>query len=55
VRAQIDKEWTLKILRTDRIQRSTYLSAANPKYPSFYPKEELQIFGIVKAVVRKFN
>lgn len=55
VLAQIDKEWTLKILRKDRIQRLTYLSAANPKYPSFYPKEELQIFGIVKAVVRKFN
>lgn len=55
VLAQIDKEWTLKILRKDRIQRLTYLSAANPKYPSFYPREELQIFGIVKAVVRKFN
>jgi len=55
VLAQIDKEWTLKILRKDRIQRLNYLSAANPKYPSFYPKEELQIFGIVKAVVRKFN
>lgn len=55
VLAQIDKEWTLKILRKDRIQRLNYLSAANPKYPSFYPKEELQIFGIVKAVMRKFN
>ncbi len=55
VLAQIDKEWTLKILRKDRLQRIIYLSAANPKYPSFYPKEELQIFGIVKAVVRKFN
>lgn len=55
VLAQIDKEWTLKILRRDRSNRLMYLSAANPKYPSFYPKEELQIFGIVKAVVRKFN
>jgi repressor LexA len=55
VLAQIDKEWTLKILRRDRINRLTYLSAANPKYPAFYPQEELQIFGIVKAVIRKLN
>lgn len=55
VLAQIDKEWTLKILKKDRIKRLNYLSAANPKYPAFYPKEELQIYGIVKAVVRKMN
>ncbi len=55
VLAQIDKEWTLKILKRDREKRVTYLEAANPKYPAFYPNQELQIFGIVKAVVRKFN
>ncbi len=55
VLAQIDKEWTLKILKKDRIKRMAYLSAANPKYPAFYPKEELQIYGIVRAVVRKMN
>lgn len=55
VLAQIDKEWTLKILRKDRMRQIIYLSAANPHYPPFYPKEELQIFGIVKAVIRKFN
>ena len=49
VLAQIDREWTLKILRKG------YLEAANPKYPPFYPSQELQIFGVVKAVVRKFN
>ncbi len=49
VLAQIDREWTLKILRKG------YLEAANPKYPPFYPRQELQIFGVVKAVVRKFN
>ncbi len=49
VLAQIDREWTLKILRKG------YLEAANPKYPPFYPHQELQIFGVVKAVVRKFN
>jgi len=55
VLAQIDKEWTLKILKRDREKRITYLEAANPKYPAFYPNQELQIFGIVKAVVRKFS
>lgn len=55
VLAQIDKEWTLKILKKDRIRRFFYLEAANPKYPPFHPRHELQIFGVVKAVVRKFN
>lgn len=55
VLAQIDREWTLKILRRDRIKRANYLEAANPKYPPFYPHQELQIFGVVKAVVRKFS
>lgn len=53
VLAQIDKEWTLKILRRDR--GKIYLKAANPKYPPFFPREELQIFGVVKAVIRKIN
>jgi len=55
VLAQIDNEWTLKILKKDRIKRSLYLQAANPKYPSFFPKQELTIYGIVKAVIRKIN
>lgn len=53
VLAQIDREWTLKILKRDGIK--SYLEAANPKYPPFYPKQELEIFGVVKAVIRKFN
>lgn len=53
VLAQIDREWTLKILRKE--SKKTYLISANPKYPPFYPLQELQIHGIVKAVVRKFN
>lgn len=55
VLAQIDREWTLKILQKDVVRKVTYLLAANSKYPPFYPKAELQIHGIVKAVVRKFN
>lgn len=55
VLAQIDREWTLKILQKDSKRKINYLMAANSKYPPFYPKAELQIHGIVKAVVRKFN
>lgn len=55
VLAQIDREWTLKILKRDRVKRISYLLAANPKYPPFYPAQELQIFGIVRAVVRKIH
>ena len=54
VLAEIDREWTLKILRKDA-KGITYLEAANPKYPFFYPKKELNVFGVVKAVIRKFN
>lgn len=53
VLAQIDREWTLKILRKN--QGGAYLVAANPKYPPFYPSTELQIFGVVKAVIRKLS
>ena len=53
VLAQIDREWTLKILKKDGIK--AHLESANPKYPPFYPRNDLEIFGVVKAVVRKFN
>jgi len=53
VLAEIDKEWTLKILRKERHHGKIYLQAANPKYPPLYPHQELQIFGVVKAVIRK--
>lgn len=54
VLAEIDREWTLKILRNDTGGKP-YLEAANPNYPFFYPKQELKIHGVVKAVVRKYN
>ena len=55
VLAQIDREWTLKYYQLDPIKKSMYLRAANMNYPPFYPKSELQIHGIVRAVVRKLN
>lgn len=53
VLAQIDREWTLKIL--EKLNGIIKLKSANPKYPPFSPKEELQVFGIVRAVVRKLR
>ena len=50
-----DRQWTLKILRKDHVRQKMYLESANAKYPPFYPKEELKIHGIVKAVVRKMS
>jgi len=53
VLAQIDREWTLKIL--EKNTGGTRLIAANPKYPALTPKQELQVFGVVKALVRKLR
>lgn len=54
VLAQIDREWTLKILNRDPQKKVIFLSSANPAYPPFFPREELLIFGKVKGVIRKF-
>jgi SOS regulatory protein LexA len=51
VLALIDGNWTLKIFKKTNGQIS--LQSANIKYPPFYPKDNLQIFGIVKSVIRK--
>jgi len=53
VLAQIDREWTLKIL--EKTHDGVRLRAANPKYPPFSPSQELTIHGVVKAVVRKIR
>ena len=55
VLAEIDRRWTLKILRKDHIKQRLYLESANAKYPPFIPREELKIHGVVKAVVRKIH
>jgi repressor LexA len=52
VLALIDTEWTLKII--EKVDGATVLRSANPKYPDFYPHLSLEIFGIVKSVVRKY-
>lgn len=53
VLAEIDREWTLKILKRD--QNKLYLASANIKYPPFFPQSELKIHGVVKAVIRKLR
>lgn len=55
VLAEIDGEWTLKILRKDKIKNWLFLEAANPAYRPLIPKHSLKIFGVVKASVRKFE
>ena len=51
VAALIDGQVTLK---TFLMQRGRpYLRAENPRYPNFIPQEELQIQGVMVALVRK--
>ena len=52
VLALIDGEWTLKII--EKVNGMTVLRSANPKYPDFYPHLSLEIFGIVRSVIRKY-
>lgn len=51
--AQIDGGWTMKYLR--KKDGVLYLEPANTEYPDIYPKEELQIQAIVRAVIRKYD
>jgi repressor LexA len=50
--AEIDGKWTMKYLR--KRNGKVYLEAANKKYPLFYPKEDLKIAAVVRAVIRKY-
>lgn len=50
--AEIDREWTIKYFR--KKNGKVYLEPANKKYQPIFPKDELKISAIVKAVVRKY-
>jgi SOS regulatory protein LexA len=52
VLAEVDGQWTMKYFR--RQGREVVLEAANPAYPTIYPKEELKIGGVITASVRKY-
>lgn len=51
--AQVDGEWTMKFLR--RRGESITLIPANDRYRPIRPKKELNIAGVVTAVVRKYK
>ncbi len=52
VLAEVDGQWTMKYFQ--RQGREIVLEAANPAYPTIYPKEELKIGGVITASVRKY-
>jgi SOS regulatory protein LexA len=51
--AEVDGEWTIKYFKKKSGQ--VYLEAANPKYPVIRPRTELQLGGVVTAVIRKYH
>ena len=50
--AEVDNEWTIKYLR--KSGKEIYLEPANKSFSNIYPKEELKIAAVVKAVIRKY-
>jgi repressor LexA len=53
VLAEVDGEWTMKYFV--RKKKEIVLEAANPKYPTIRPKNELRLGGIITAVIRKYH
>jgi SOS regulatory protein LexA len=53
VLAEVDGEWTMKYFV--RKGKEIVLEAANRKYPTIRPKNELRLGGIVTAVIRKYH
>ena len=51
--AQVDDEWTLKYYSKDK--EGIRLDPANKKYPTIRPKRSLELGGVVKAVIRKYE
>jgi len=51
VLAFIDDGYTLKTYRNKN--GKVWLEPANKNYPNLYPKEKLEIFGVVNGVIRK--
>ena len=50
--AQVDGEFTLK--RLEREDGGFVLRAANPAYADIRPRGQLEIFGVVTGIVRKY-
>jgi len=52
VAALIDNEWTLKYFNKNA--EEVYLTAANPKYNPFHPRESLLLGGVVVKVIKEY-
>ncbi len=52
--ACIDGEWTMKYLRKNP-KGKTWLEPANERFENIYPEHSLEIGGIVKAVIRRYE
>ncbi len=50
--AEVDGSWTMKYYRLKG--NKPYLEPANKNFPLIYPREELKIAAVVKAVMRKY-
>jgi len=50
--AEVDGDWTMKFF--EKKNGKVLLVPANKKYKSIYPKEELNIAAVVRAVIRKY-
>lgn len=51
--AIVDNEFTLKYL--EREKGNFILRPANPAYPVIRPKGQLEIFGVLKGLIRKYS
>lgn len=51
--ACVDGEWTLKYYEKEN--GKPVLIPANPKYQKIYPRQSLEIGGVIVGVVRKYN
>jgi SOS regulatory protein LexA len=51
--AQVDGEWTMKYFFKDR--KGVRLEPANRKYKTIFPQNSLEIAGIVRTVIRKYE
>jgi repressor LexA len=52
IAAFVDNEWTLKFYKRDN--DTVYLEPANPKYQPIYPRENLEVGGVVVSAIRKY-
>ncbi|NQT22522.1 MAG: repressor LexA [Candidatus Omnitrophica bacterium] len=51
--AQVDNEWTVKYF--EQKGKRVFLKAANEKYPTIIPTQELVIAGVAIASIRKYK